>query len=77
MENTLELFTNYIKKPQNIDLDWEIKFVLPVNDFIRATISSRIIYDDDQSVPDKDDDTRTTKAIQYKEMLAIGFAMRF
>ena len=77
MENTLELFTNYIKKPQNIDLDWEIKFVLPVNDFIRATISSRIIYDDDQSVPDKDDGTRTTKAIQYKEMLTIGFAMKF
>ncbi len=77
MENTLELFTNYIKNPQNVDLDWEIKFILPVNDFIRATISSRLIYDDDQSVPDKNDNTRTTKAIQYKEMLTIGFGMKF
>ncbi|MGD9993118.1 MAG: DUF3078 domain-containing protein [Salinivirgaceae bacterium] len=82
IENQVELFSNYIAKPQNIDIDWDLKLILPVNDFIRATISTRLIYDDDQLVPkfeivNGEKVERTTKAIQFKELMTIGFAMKF
>ncbi len=83
LENQFEFFSNYITKPQNIDVDWDLKVIFPVNDFIRATISTKLIYDDDQLVPNFEtiDGNRiqvgTTKAIQFKELLTIGFAMKF
>lgn len=79
MENHIELFSNYIDKPQNVDIDWDLKVIMPVNDFIRATVSTKLIYDDNQLVPkDRNNaDKGTTKAIQFKELLTIGFAMKF
>ncbi|MFA6402220.1 MAG: DUF3078 domain-containing protein [Salinivirgaceae bacterium] len=83
MENYLELFSNYVNNPQNVDIDWDFRLIFPVNDYIRATISTRLIYDDDQLVPKfKDEnDVRvpdgTTKAVQFKEYLTIGFAVKF
>ncbi|MBI9069778.1 MAG: DUF3078 domain-containing protein [Salinivirgaceae bacterium] len=46
MQNKLELFSSYLENPENVDLDWEFKLILPVNDFIRASISTNILYDD-------------------------------
>jgi hypothetical protein len=83
MENYLELFSNYVHNPQNIDIDWDFRLIFPVNDFIRATISTRLIYDDDQLVPKFKDENGervpdgTTKAVQFKEYLTIGFAVKF
>jgi hypothetical protein len=83
IENHIEFFSNYIDKPQNVDIDWDLKIILPVNDFIRATISTKLLYDDDQLVPKfkTEDGNRvedgTTKALQFKELLTIGFAMKF
>jgi len=83
MENYLELFSNYIHNPQNVDIDWDFRLIFPVNDYIRATISTRLIYDDDQLVPKFKDENGervpdgTTKAVQFKEYLTIGFAVKF
>jgi hypothetical protein len=79
-QNSLELFSNYISNPQNIDLDWNLKLVFPVNDFIRATISTELIYDDNQDIPVYDSNNtliRYTKAVQFKELFTLGFAMKF
>lgn len=88
MENQLELFTNYLDKPQNIDVDWEFKLILPVNDFIRATIATKFMYDHDTKVPkytkETNDETGEQEWIkkegrggQFREMLTVGFAMKF
>jgi len=79
MENTLELFCNYLENPQNIDLDWEFKLVLPVNDFVRATISTHLVYDDDEKITKNNPDGTPyqSKGVQLREMLSIGFFMKF
>lgn len=82
LDNKLTLFSNYMRKPQNVDVDWEFTFIFPVNDYIRATISSNIIYDDDVNVTRKnilDSEGNPTEGpgIQIREMLTIGFAVKF
>ncbi len=79
MENTLELFSNYLYYPQNIDIDWDFNLILPVNDYIRATISTTLIYNDDEKVTKKNSDGTTyqSKGIQFKEMLTLGLRIKF
>ena len=83
IKNSLELFSNYKVKPQNIDVNWDFTFVFPVNDFIKATLGVNVIYDDDTEVPKyRIDETGESveyngKGIQLKEMLTLGFFMQF
>lgn len=46
MENILNLYSNYLEDPQNIDLDYTMNLVMNVNDFISANLSYQTIYDD-------------------------------
>lgn len=78
MENTIELFSSYLNTPQNIDVDWDFKLVLPVNDYIRTTVTTSFIYDDDAVVPKKEGSTTVdSKGVQFKETFALGFYMIF
>ncbi len=83
LKNSFELFSNYLLNPQNIDVNWEMNIVFPVNDFIRATISTHLIYDDDTSVPKYrvndagQEEKYEGKGVQFREMITIGFAMKF
>lgn len=43
----LELFSNYLKDPQNIDVLWENILTLKVNKYINANITTNMIYDHD------------------------------
>jgi hypothetical protein len=43
----LDLFSNYLNNPGNIDVIWNNNITLKVNKFITATLSTRMIYDDD------------------------------
>lgn len=79
MENTLELFINYIHKPENIDINWEMKLIFPINDYIKTTFSTHFIYDDDEKVTKKGKDNifYESKGGQFKQMLMIGFYVFF
>ena len=83
INNSLELFSNYVESPQNIDVNWEFTTVFPVNDFIKATLSVHIIYDDDTEVPKYrvndagENEKYNGKGIQVREMLTLGFYMKF
>jgi hypothetical protein len=46
MENILNLYTNYLDDPQNIDLDYTINIVMAVNKYLSANLSFQTIYDD-------------------------------
>ena len=85
MNNKLELFSSYLYKPENIDVDWEFALVLKATKYISTTISTHLIYDDDIDIPVYKfengarvrDGDKVTKAIQFKEMLSIGFSYKF
>jgi len=71
----LELFSDYIKNPQNIDVDWQNLITMKVNSWLNANISAHLIYDDDIMITDKDGNTGPRT--QFKEVLSIGLSYKF
>lgn len=45
-ENILNLYTNYLDKPTNVDLDYQANIVMKVNKFLSANLAYQTIYDD-------------------------------
>ena len=43
----VDLFSNYLDSPGNIDINWTGLLELEVNESLRTTISTHLIYDDD------------------------------
>ena len=71
----LELFSDYIKNPQNIDVDWQNLITMKVNSWLNANITTHLIYDDDIMIKDKDG--KTGPRTQFKEVLSVGLAYKF
>jgi len=80
-QTKLDLFSNYLHNPQNIDVSWETLLSMKVNKFISATLSTHLLYDDDIKIPvDTNDDgepDKTGPRVQFKEVLAVGFSIIF
>jgi hypothetical protein len=55
VSNTVRLFSNYLNKPQNIDLDWEINLEQKINWYSSVTLNLHLIYDDDVRFPQLDE----------------------
>lgn len=45
-ENILNLYSNYLDKPANIDLDYQINIVMTINKTLSANFTFQTIYDD-------------------------------
>ena len=45
-ENILNLYSNYLKETQNVDLDYQLNVVMKINRFLSTNISFQTIYDD-------------------------------
>jgi hypothetical protein len=46
MENILNLYSNYLEDPQNVDLDYTMNMIMKINKFISANLAYQTIYDD-------------------------------
>ncbi|MCR9012049.1 DUF3078 domain-containing protein [Gabonibacter chumensis] len=71
----LELFSDYLRKPQNVDVRWEVQLNMTVNKWISATISTNMLYDDDVKVAQKDG--TAGPRLQFKEVLGVGLQFSF
>lgn len=69
----LELFSNYLKNPQYIDVDWQNMLVLKVNDWLNCNLSTHLIYDRDIPFYDEAGLKIEGSKVQFKEVLAVGF----
>ena len=77
----LSLYTDYINKFGNIDVDWKIDFDFKVNSFVKATLGSHLKYDNDvkttkPSAIEGEFDEAGAK-VQWKQFLGIGFELDF
>jgi hypothetical protein len=80
----IDLFSNYLKNPQNIVVNWENFIAMKINKYITASFSTDLIYDDKIKVPfDKNGDgiiatgESVGSKIQFKEILGVGFSYKF
>jgi hypothetical protein len=85
--NRLQLFTNYIHNPLNIDVDWEMIVTTSLNWFTDVRFNTHLIFDDDTKTPVLDEDRKPeldsegkpkkAARIQFKELLGFSFIFRF
>jgi len=81
LENQLSLYSDYLNKFGNVDVDWELKLNLVVNDFIKANIGSHLRYDDDVKVKEDTNSDGELEIlgprVQFKQMLGVGVVYEF
>lgn len=72
---TLELFSDYLKNPQNLYVNWTTLTTMKVNKWISATLSTQLIYD--EAVMIKDKDGKIGPRVQFKQVFGIGLTYKF
>lgn len=81
LETKLDLFSNYLDTPQNIDIHWDILLNMKINDYLSANLITNLIYDDDVSIAiDKDGDgviDEKGPRVQFKELFGVGLSFKF
>jgi hypothetical protein len=80
----IDLFSNYLKNPQNVVVSWETLLAFKVNKFISASIMTHLMYDDKIQIPDDKNGNGILEAgesvrskVQFKEILGVGFSYNF
>jgi len=87
MTNKLQLFSNFLSKPQNVDVDWEMITTININWFTELRLNIHLIYDDDTKLPVYDSENnpvidingiqKKAPMVQFKEYMGLSFVFRF
>jgi hypothetical protein len=85
--NNLRLFSNYLNKPQNIDVDWELNITQKINWFFTIRFNLHVIYDDDvrfpvfdendQPIMNPDGTAKKVADMQFKEFVGLSLQFKF
>lgn len=77
----LNLFSNYLDNPQNVDVDWESLITWKLYKFFTVSFNMHLLYDDDTKTIEIDETTgeNVTRGpkVQFKEILGLGFSYNF
>lgn len=65
MENILTLYSNYLEKPQNVDIDYTANVAMAINKYLSANFTFQAIYDDNAA-----------KGFQIREVLGLGLTYK-
>ena len=72
LKSRLELFSNYMNNPQNIDVNAEAIITFKVNSWFSASVQANLIYDDDITIRDKNGNSGPRT--QFKQVIGVGLA---
>ncbi|WP_313267041.1 DUF3078 domain-containing protein [Sphingobacterium sp.] len=79
-ENILKLYSNYLDKPQNVDIDYTANLFMKVNKFITVNAGVQMIYDDNTAIPIIKDNVEVGKrnsALQIRQIVGAGVTYKF
>jgi len=78
VENMLKLYSNYMDKPKNVDIDYTLNIFMKVNDYISANAGVQLVYDDDIKLPYEENGISKQKAqLQVKQLFGVGITYKF
>jgi hypothetical protein len=60
IENRLNLYSNYLDKPQNVDIDYQMNIIMKINKYMSANVAVQAIYDDN-----------SIQAVQVREVFGL------
>ncbi|MEN8201477.1 MAG: DUF3078 domain-containing protein [Bacteroidota bacterium] len=86
ISNKVRLFSNYLNKPQNIDVDWELLLDKKISWFFTVRLNLHLIYDDDvrftvfdednQAVILPDGSEKKVARAQFKEFIGLSLLFK-
>jgi hypothetical protein len=76
LTTSMDLFSNLLDKPGNIDVNWRALLDMKINKFLSANLSGTLVYDDNIKTTDNAGVVHGAK-IQFKELLGVGFSYKF
>ncbi|MBQ2796939.1 MAG: DUF3078 domain-containing protein [Tidjanibacter sp.] len=71
----LNLFSNFLDNPQNVDVDWTMRLDLKINKWLSANVNLHAIYDDDIKIPQPDG--TLGRRLQLQEVAGLGLLVKF
>ena len=74
LKSKIELFSNYMQNPQNIDVNAEALFTFKVNSWFSASLQWSLIYDDDIAI--RDSYGNIGPRTQFKSVLGLGISYK-
>ncbi len=81
LQTSVDLFSNYLENPQNIDVNWQMLLSIKISKVFSASLSAQLLYDDDTQLIFYKSDGETVDHIgpgtQFKEVFGLGFAYKF
>lgn len=86
ISNSIRLFSNYLRKPQNVDVDWEMSLEQEINWYFTVRLNLHLIYDDNVRFPVLDDQgdpvllpdgsVRKVAKTQFNQFLGLTLSLR-
>ncbi|MFY8136811.1 MAG: DUF3078 domain-containing protein [Flavobacteriales bacterium] len=81
LKSKIELFSNYIDNPQNVDISWENLISMKINKWMTTTIFTHLIYDDNTQIVKETDEltgaaTNVGPGVQFKSIIGIGLSWK-
>ncbi|MBB1138292.1 DUF3078 domain-containing protein [Myroides sp. WP-1] len=79
IDTKLTLYSDYIDQFGNIDVMWDLKLDMKVNDFVRANVGINLIYDDNVKNKVERGGVQVIEGpkIQFKQTLGVGLVYSF
>ncbi len=86
VDNSLRLFSNYLDKPQNVDVEWEMELQKQISMYFTIVFNIHMIYDDDIRITELDENgdavllpdgsEKKTPKLQLKQFLGLTFIVK-
>jgi hypothetical protein len=79
VENKLSLYSDYINKFGNVDVDYDLTLELVVNEHVKTNMGMHVIYDDDIKAKEEINGKQVTVGpkLQLKQILGVGAVYEF
>lgn len=78
LQTKVDLFSNYLKEPQYVDVNWEVLVLMKINKYLSVNVNTLLIYDHDiilgrdtnsDGIPDS-----FKPRVQFKELFGLGLS---
>lgn len=77
LESKVDVFSNYLNQPKNMDVNWDVTINMKVNSFMSAKLITNMIYDNDIKIDADNDGIVDGPRVQFKELFGVGLNVKF
>lgn len=72
VENILNLYSNYLEDPQNVDVDYQLNIVMKINKYLSTNFAFQLLFDDNAVAPGNN-----YAKVQTRQVIGLGLNATF